>query len=209
MAELAVSRISTELVGRRVRLRPLREDDYEAWSEVRTRCRDWLLPWEPRPAGAPYPSEDRTTFTTRCSMRERERQLGTGYGFGIFAMGRFVGEVNISSVTRGAFQNAYVGYWVDQAQAGRGYVPESCVLLFRFAFEEIGLHRLQISIIPRNRPSRRVAQKLWLRGEGIALRYLEIDGRWEDHVRYALTAEEWVERRDRYSRQWLAGSASW
>ncbi|MGD0984346.1 MAG: GNAT family protein [Acidimicrobiales bacterium] len=209
MAELAVSRISTELVGRRVRLRPLREDDYEAWSEVRSRCRDWLLPWEPRPAGAAYPSEDRTTFVTRCSMRERERQLGTGYGFGIFAMGRFAGEVNISSVTRGAFQNAYVGYWVDQAQAGRGYVPEACVLLFRFAFEEIGLHRLQISIIPRNRPSRRVAQKLWLRGEGIALRYLEIDGRWEDHVRYALTAEEWVERRDRYFRQWLSGSANW
>ena len=209
MAELAVSRISTELVGRRVRLRPLREDDFEAWSEVRSRCRDWLLPWEPRPAGAPYPSEDRTTFTTRCSMRERERQLGTGYGFGIFAMGRFVGEVNISSVTRGAFQNAYVGYWIDQAQAGRGYVPESCVLLFRFAFEEIGLHRLQISIIPRNRPSRRVAQKLWLRGEGIALRYLEIDGRWEDHVRYALAAEEWAERRDRYFRQWLAGIANW
>ena len=67
-----------------------------------------------------------------------------------------------------------------------------------------GLHRLQISIIPRNRPSRRVAQKLWLRGEGIALRYLEIDGRWEDHVRYAITSEEWTERRDRYLRQWLS-----
>ncbi len=209
MAELTVSSISTELVGRRVRLRPLREDDYEAWIEVRSRCRDWLLAWEPRPAGAPYPAEDRTTFVTRCSMRERERQLGTGYGFGIFAMGRFVGEVNLSSVARGPFQNAYVGYWVDQAQAGRGYVPEACVLLFRFAFEEIGLHRLQISIIPRNRPSRRVAQKLWLRGEGIALRYLEIDGKWEDHVRYALTAEEWVERRDRYFRQWQSGSENW
>lgn len=71
MAELTASGISTELVGRRVRLRALREEDYEAWHEVRTRCRDWLLPWEPRPAGAPYPSEDRTTFTTRCSMRER------------------------------------------------------------------------------------------------------------------------------------------
>ena len=58
MAELTVSGISTELVGRRVRLRPLREEDFDAWSEVRTRCRDWLLPWEPRPAGAPYPSED-------------------------------------------------------------------------------------------------------------------------------------------------------
>lgn len=174
---------------------------------MRTRCRDWLLPWEPRPANAPYPPEDRASFLARCSMRERERQLGTGYGFGIFSMGRFVGEVNLSSIQRGPFQNAYVGYWMDQLQAGRGYVPEACVLVFRFAFEDLGLHRLQISIIPRNRPSRRVAQKLWLRGEGIALRYLEIDGRWEDHVRYAVTAEEWVERRERYLRQWLSGTA--
>jgi ribosomal-protein-alanine N-acetyltransferase len=139
-------------------------------------------------------------------MRERERQLGTGYSFGIFVNERFAGEVNISSVVRGAFQSAYVGYWIDQAEAGKGYVPEACVLLFRFAFEEIGLHRLQVSIIPRNAPSRRVAQKLWLRGEGVALRYLEINGRWEDHVRYALTAEEWLERRDRYLTQWLSAA---
>jgi len=196
MAGLAVSGISSELVGRRVRLRPLRDDDYEAWSEVRSRCRDWLLPWEPRPAGAPYPSEDRTSFITRCSMRERERQLGTGYGSGSSRWALRRRDEPLVGLARG-FQNADVGYWVDQAQAGRGYVPEACVLLFRFAFEEIGLHRVQISIIPRNRPSRRVAQKLWLRGEGIALRYLEIDGRWEDHVRYAVTTEEWTERRDR------------
>jgi ribosomal-protein-alanine N-acetyltransferase len=203
MAELIVPGVSTELAGRRVKLRPLREEDYDAWHEVRTRCRDWLLPWEPRPAGAPYPPEDRSSFTARCSMRERERQLGTGFAFGIFAGARFVGEVNLSSVQRGPFQNAYVGYWMDRVHAGRGYVPEGCVLLFRFAFEDLGLHRLQVSIIPRNRPSRRVAQKLWLRGEGIALRYLEIDGKWEDHVRYAITSEEWQERRDRYLRQWL------
>lgn len=209
MAELMIPGVSTELGGRRVRLRALREDDFEAWHEVRTRCREWLLPWEPRPAGAPYAPEDRASYLARCSMRERERQLGTGYGFGIFALGRFVGEMNLSSVSRGPFQNAYVGYWVDQLQAGRGYVPEACVLLFRFAFEDLGLHRLQISIIPRNRPSRRVAQKLWLRGEGIALRYLEIDGRWEDHVRYAITSEEWTERRERYLRQWPMGGSAY
>ncbi len=203
MAELTAPGVSTELTGRRVKLRSLREEDFEAWHEVRTRCRDWLLPWEPRPSNASYPPEDRTSFVSRCSMRERERQLGTGYAFGIFAASRFVGEVNLSSVQRGPFQNAYVGYWMDQLHAGRGYVPEACVLLFRFAFEDLGLHRVQVSIIPRNRPSRRVAQKLWLRGEGIALRYLEIDGKWEDHVRYAITSEEWAERRDRYIRQWL------
>lgn len=204
MAELIAPGVSTEIAGRRVKLRPLREEDFESWHEVRTRCRDWLLPWEPRPAGAPYPPEDRPSYVARCSMRERERQLGTGYAFGIFVGARFVGEVNLSSVQRGPFQNAYVGYWMDQLHAGRSYVPEACVVLFRFAFEDLGLHRLQVSIIPRNRPSRRVAQKLWLRGEGIALRYLEIDGKWEDHVRYALTTEEWQERRDRYLRQWLA-----
>ncbi|HEV8063896.1 MAG TPA: GNAT family protein [Acidimicrobiales bacterium] len=204
MAELTAPGVSTEIAGRRVKLRPLREEDFEVWHEVRTRCRDWLLPWEPRPTGAPYPPEDRPSFIARCSMRERERQLGTGYAFGIFVGSRFVGEVNLSSVQRGPFQNAYVGYWMDQMHAGRSYVPEACVVLFRFAFEDLGLHRLQVAIIPRNRPSRRVAQKLWLRGEGIALRYLEIDGKWEDHVRYAITSEEWAERRDRYIRQWLA-----
>jgi len=137
-------------------------------------------------------------------VRDREWQLGTGYGFGLFIGGEFAGEVNINNVQRGPFQNAYVGYWIDEAQAGNGYVPESLVLVFRFAFEDLGLHRLQISIIPRNTASRRVADKLELRDEGIALRYLEINGRWEDHVRYAITSEEWFDRRDDYGSHWLS-----
>jgi ribosomal-protein-alanine N-acetyltransferase len=203
-----VVEVPGELRGRRVTLRPLRVEDYAAWREVRTRCRDWLLKWEPRPAGAPYPSEDRATFVARCAMRERDRQLGTGYGFGLFVGDRFAGEVNLSSVQRGAFQNGYVGYWIDEALAGQGYVPEACVAVFRFGFETLGLHRLQVAIVPRNLASRRVARKLWLRGEGVALRYLEIDGHWEDHVRYAITAEEWAERRARYLESWLAQEAA-
>jgi len=78
------------------------------------------------------------------------------------------------------------------------------VLVFRLAFEELALHRLQIAIIPRNRPSHRVAEKLGVRNEGTALRYLEIDGVWEDHVRYAITVEDWIERREQYIREWLA-----
>ena len=66
------------------------------------------------------------------------------------------------------------------------------MVTLRFAFEEISLHRVEISIIPRNRASRRVVEKLGLREEGVAVRYLEIDGVWEDHVRYAITAEEWA-----------------
>lgn len=196
---------SQPLLGRRVLLRPLDVADFEAWREVRTRNRDWLTKWEPLPlVGSPDVVSDRRAFAARCGARDRERQLGSGYGFGIFVGSRFAGEINVSSVQRGPFQNAYVGYWVDEAMAGHGYVPEAAAVVFRFAFEDLGLHRLQVSIIPRNAPSRRVAAKLALRDEGTALRYLEINGAWEDHVRYAITAEEWAERRDDYVARWIA-----
>jgi ribosomal-protein-alanine N-acetyltransferase len=195
-----------ELRGWRVTLRTLSEGDYEAWHEVRARCREWLVPWEPRPAGAPATPEDRPSFSVRCAARERERQIGSGYGFGIFVEGRFTGEVTLSSIQRGPFQNAFIGYWVDRALAGNSLAPESVLLLLRFAFEELGLHRVEIAIVPRNRASRRVVEKLGLREEGVALRYLEIDGRWEDHVRYAITAEDWQARREELSIAWLKRS---
>jgi ribosomal-protein-alanine N-acetyltransferase len=195
--------IRTELHGRRVTLRPLISSDFEEWREVRRRNIDWLTKWEPRPPeGYPNDTVDRVAFSARCGAREREWQLGTGYGFGIFVGGRFSGEMNLSGVQRGPFQNAYVGYWIDEAQAGNGYVPEALVVAARFAFEEVNLHRLQVAIIPRNRASRRVAEKLGLRDEGTAIRYLAINGVWEDHVRYAITAEEWVERREELLRTW-------
>ena len=189
--------------GRRIVLRTLTAADYDDWIEIRERCRDWLIPWEPRPAGAPFPAEDRNSFSARCAMRERERQLGTGYGFGIFAAGRLVGELTLSSVQRGPFQSADIGYWVDQAQAGRGYVPEAVAVALAFAFDELELHRIEISIIPRNDRSHRVMQKLDLRAEGVALRYLQIDGVWEDHTRYAMTSEEWIVRRDEFMESWI------
>jgi ribosomal-protein-alanine N-acetyltransferase len=203
----------TVLTGRRIVLRPLVAADFAAWQEVRRRNDDWLTPWEPaRNPNLPDVVESGEAFGMRCSARERERQLGTGFGFGIFVPDpdgvrrteQFCGEINLSSVQRGPFQSAYVGYWIDSAQAGQGYMPEAVVLVARFAFEQVHLHRIQISIIPRNHRSRRVVEKLKLRDEGIAQRYLEINGVWEDHVRYALTIEEWQDRRDELTREWLA-----
>jgi ribosomal-protein-alanine N-acetyltransferase len=193
-----------ELRGRRLMLRPLATSDFEQWREVRRRCRDWLEKWEPRPLpGHPDVTEDRRAFAASCGARDRERQLGTGYGFGIFIDDRFAGAINLSSIQRGPFQNAYVGYWIDQAHAGRGYVPEAAVVLLRFAFEELALHRVQIAIIPRNKASRRVVDKLNLREEGVALNYLEINGVWEDHIRFAITAEEWAERSAELTKEWV------
>lgn len=205
----AFGRGSPELRGKRVVLRGLRAEDFSEWQEVRRRCADWLTRWEPRRVpGAPDPVEDKRAFSARCSARDRERELGTGYGFGIFVAHesddlRFAGEINISMIQRGPFQNAYVGYWIDERVAGNDYMPEALATVLRFAFEDLGLHRIQVAIIPRNQASRRVAEKLALRDEGVALRYLEIDGTWEDHVRYAITAEEWDERSNELVERWL------
>jgi ribosomal-protein-alanine N-acetyltransferase len=192
------------LLGRRVLLRPLTVSDFPSWREVRTRNADWLLKWEPRRLpGQPDVTTDRDAFAVRCSARERERQLGTGYGFGIFVAGSFAGEINLSSIQRGPFQSCYIGYWIDEAHAGHGYVPEALVVLSRFAFDDLRLHRIQVAIIPRNSASRRVVEKLDLRNEGVAERYLEINGTWEDHIRFAMTAEEWQLRRDELLTAWV------
>ena len=119
-----------------------------------------------------------TSARWRCRLRDVRR-------------GQLAGEITLSSIQRGPFQQAYIGYWVDEELAGKGFAGEAVVIVLRYTFEELGLHRVEIAIVPRNSPSRRVVEKLGLREEGIALGFLEIDGKWEDHVRYAITTEEW------------------
>lgn len=187
------------LKGERIELRPLKASDWDAWRAVRVASRDWLEPWEPlSEPGTPDPVEDAEAFKSRCGAWERQRHFDAAYGFGIFLRtgGTFLGEASLGSVQRGPFQSANVGYWIDEAHAGKGYMPEAVALLLRYAFEELGLHRVEAAIVPRNARSRRVTEKLGMREEGTSARFLQIRGVWEDHVRYAITAEEWAERKD-------------
>ena len=194
------------LGGARVTLRPLKAADWEAWRDVRIRSREWLEPWEPlAEPGAPDPITDPEALKARCGAWERQRHFDAAYGFGIFLRkDTFIGEVSLGSVQRGPFQSANVGYWIDVDHAGHGYMPEAVAVILRFAFEDLGLHRVEAAIVPRNAKSRRVAEKLGLRDEGTSPRFLQIGGVWEDHVRYGITVEEWGERRDELEAAFLA-----
>jgi len=196
--------VGLRLYGRRVVLRPLVPQDFTGWSEVRRRNGEWLTVWEPqRLSHHPDPETNREVFAARCGARDRERLAGTQYAFGIFVDGAFAGEINLNNVVRGAFQSATIGYWIDRARAGRSLMSEAVVVLSQFAFEELNLHRVEVCIIPRNQNSRRVMEKINIREEGIAERFLEINGVWEDHVRYGLTREEWDARRAELFSDWM------
>ena len=198
-----------KLYGGRVMLRPLVPGDFREWSEVRRHNADWLTVWEPsRPPHQPDPTTDKSAFSSRCMQRDRDRSAGTAYQFGLFIGARIIGEVNLNNVIRGAMQSGTIGYWVDQRYAGNGFVGEGVVVLLDYAFEKLRLHRIEICIVPRNHRSRRVVEKLGIRDEGVAQRYLEINGTWEDHVRYGITAEEWAERRVELVTTWAQPQGS-
>ena len=106
------------------------------------------------------------------------------------ASGEIVGVVNLSQIFRRGFQNAYLGYYGMAASAGRGLMTEAVRLAARYAFDEIGLHRLEANIQPDNTRSLALARRVGFRREGFSPRYLRIDGVWRDHERWALLADE-------------------
>ena len=192
------------LVGRRVLLRPLTPSDFHEWRAVRRASASWLEPWEPRRIpGGPDVVEDEQAFGARCAARQADQRNGAAYSFGLFADGRFAGEINVSQIFRGALQSCSFGYWVASDRAGQGLVPEGVVLALRFAFDELHLHRVEIGIVPRNAASLRIPNKLGLRYEGLAERFVEINGTWEDHYRFAITAEELTVRGDDLLSEWV------
>jgi ribosomal-protein-alanine N-acetyltransferase len=102
-----------------------------------------------------------------------------------------VGRVALSNVSRGAWQNATLGYYIDEAHNHRGYATDAVRLALRFAFASAGLHRVQAAVLSRNVASRRVLEKAGFTREGRSTKYLQINGVWEDHEMFAVTAEDW------------------
>jgi [ribosomal protein S5]-alanine N-acetyltransferase len=109
--------------------------------------------------------------------------------------GAIVGFININEIVRGAAQMGYIGYGGVAAYTGRGYMTEGLQLVLRRAFTELGLHRLEANIQPANSASIALVRRLGFVREGFSERYLKIGGRWRDHERWAIRAEQWRSNR--------------
>ena len=187
------------LIGERVMLRPLAVIDFESYKEVRERCRDWLLPWEPTVDGvAMNTTSSFEHFQQRIAAFDRGSQFDTSYGFGIFLHdGTFVGEVSLGTVIRGPFQSVLLGYWMDQKNAGQGLTPEAVALVVEYAFTSLGFRRLEVAIVPRNKSSIRVVEKLGFIYEGDSVEYIEVAGVRETHSRFSMTPALWKNLKSR------------
>lgn len=190
---------SVYLEGARVFLRPPRLTDYHDWARVRGAGRAAIEPYEPL-----WPDDCLSAefFKKRLARQISDWQAGRCYSFLLFsqkgtidAQEHLIGGININNVVRGAAWFASAGYWLAPVHHGNGYMGEGLALVLDFAFNEIGLHRMNASCLPENTPSLRLLERTGFREEGLAPRYLKIAGEWRDHKLFGLCAEDWAAKK--------------
>jgi ribosomal-protein-alanine N-acetyltransferase len=131
-----------------------------------------------------------TPAAYRAWLRRLRRPSHAAYLVRLRDSGALVGVVNLNEIVRGVFRSAYLGYYVFRPYERRGLMTEAVRLAVRAAFRRLGLHRVEANVQPGNRASLRLVRRLGFRREGYSPRYLRIQGRWRDHERWALLADE-------------------
>jgi [ribosomal protein S5]-alanine N-acetyltransferase len=199
--------LSIRLETSHLLLRPPQPGDVPGVRRLLRRNAEHLRPWSPVPRTGEDPSS--LTEISKSILRQR-REWSKGEAFVFFIVpradgtsaalprrgqdryaGPLLGRIAFTSVVRGAFMSAHLGYWIDRDHLGQGYATEAVGDAVSFAFGALGLHRVQAAVMPHNAASLRVLAKLGFRKEGECVRYLQIAGRWEDHHLFATTREEW------------------
>jgi [ribosomal protein S5]-alanine N-acetyltransferase len=179
-----------DLLEAAVVLRPVRVSDARTWREIRVRNASWLRPWEPSNPETPLHRSSIGPYVGMVRTMRHEARQGQALPWVVTYGGQFAGQLTVGSIVWGSSRSGQIGYWIDEAYAGRGIIPTALAMAVDHCFRVVGIHRLEASIRPENTASRRVVEKLGFREEGIRVRQLHINGAWRDHICYAITAEE-------------------
>jgi ribosomal-protein-alanine N-acetyltransferase len=170
--------------GDRVWLRVPQMSDYAEWAQLRGASEAFLRPWEPEWS----PDElTRSAFRRRLRHYQRDMRDGIGYAFFLLRNGdnSLLGGATLTNARRGVSQSISIGYWVGAPYARQGYMTAALRVLVPFVFENLGFHRLEAACLPSNAASRALLEKCGFRHEGLARKYLRINGQWQDHLLYA------------------------
>jgi ribosomal-protein-alanine N-acetyltransferase len=169
----------------RVLLRTPQVSDYLAWAELRASSREFLMPWEPLWA---MDELSRASFRRRVRHYQRDLREDIGYALFIYAAatGGLVGGVTLCNIRRGVTQSCTLGYWIGAQYAQQGYMSAAVRAVVPFVFDSLELHRLEAACLPTNTASIRLLEKTGFKREGLARRYLRINGVWQDHRLFAL-----------------------
>ncbi len=175
--------------GETVYLRYPRIGDHHAWARLRGESRAFLAPWEPI-----WASDELTksAYRRRIKRYQKEARLDTAYAFFVFRKedNRLIGGCTLSNVRRGVTQCCSLGYWIGERFARQGYMHDAVRALVPFVFSTLGLHRIEAACLTSNEASMNLLGKVGFQQEGLARRYLQINGEWRDHVLFALLEDE-------------------
>lgn len=167
----------------RVFIRKPTEKDCQELVSLHQKSKDFHFPW----TFPPLNQQECKNYINRSKNEDFEGLLICH-----LTDNKIIGVANLSQIFYRAFQNAYLGYYVDVDFAGQGLMSEGVHLAIDYAFDTLNLHRVESNIQPENRASINLVKRLGFTKEGFSRRYLKINGEWRDHERWALTVEDWV-----------------
>ncbi|VDC28302.1 GNAT family N-acetyltransferase [Pseudogemmobacter humi] len=173
-------RIETE----RMTLRLPVHDDWKQWSDLRAESEAFLTPWEPVWSEGHL---SRRNFTSRVYWARRAEAQGTALPLMLIRRGdaRLLGAITLDNIRRGPSQAGTLGYWIGSVFARQGYMREAILAVVHHAFTRMDLSRIEAACLPENAASRGVLEKTGFKYEGVAQAYLQINGRWRNHVLYS------------------------
>ena len=178
------ARKKVQLETERMTLRPPAHADFRAWAALRQDSRDFLTQWEPTWAREHL---TRKAFTNRVYWAQRS--IANQTAVPLFLVRRsddmLLGAITLDNIRRGPAQAGTTGYWIGQSFARQGFMKEAIDAVVHYAFRTLDLSRIEAGCLPENTPSRRLLEQCGYKYEGVAQSYLQIDGRWRNHVLYA------------------------
>ena len=173
-------RIDTE----RMMLRPPVHSDFRAWATLREQSAEFLKPWEPS-----WSSDHLTRKGFVNRVYWANRSIAQGTALPLFLERRsdrqLLGAITLDNIRRGPAQAGTIGYWIGEAYSRQGFMREALTALVHHSFQVLDLSRLESACLPENSASRGLLEKCGYKYEGVAQSYLQINGRWRNHVLYA------------------------